>query len=68
MYHLSNNGNFQMLTRAKSKNGNFYSVIPNRVGLVNVWILNLNHENQFAKCGLFNEVTKNKFFPLKLSS
>ena len=51
MYHLSNNGNFQMLTRAKSKNGNFYSVIPNRIGLVNVWILNLNHENQFAKCG-----------------
>ena len=42
-------------------------MFPNRIGSVNVWILNLNPKNQFGKCRGFNEMTKDKIFPLKLS-
>ena len=57
-----------MLTIEMTKYGSFYFVFPNQTGLVNVWILNLNSKNQFGKCKCFNEVTKDRIFPLELNS
>ena len=57
-----------MLTIEMTKYGSFYFVFPNRMGLVNVWILNLISKNQFGNCKGFNEVTKDRIFPLELNS
>ena len=57
-----------MLTIQMTKYGSFYFVFPNQIGLVNVWILNLNSKNQFGKYKCFSEVTKDRIFPLELNS